>query len=183
MTKTEVRQKIMTRRPDFQTLEEMSSAIVHKLQSLELLQTAHAIGIYIPLPDEVNISLFFHDLASHRNLYIPAFDESLECYRMATYTPALKPGKFDIPEPVNPIWATADELDLIVVPGIAFDTQGNRLGRGGGFYDRLLPCYTAARIGICFDFQCLEKIETEPHDCKMNYLVTESKCLEFVPNS
>lgn len=121
-------------------------------------------------------------LQREKVFYIPAFDEALGSYRMAKYTPELKKGKFGIPEPENPIWAEADELDLILVPGVAFDRAGGRIGRGGGFYDRLLPQYNAIRAGICFDFQCLEKIPSEPHDGLMDVLITESKILKFAMN-
>lgn len=149
----------------------------------------------MPLPEEVNITSLFQCL--ELSFFIPAFDESLGGYRMAKYTPELKKGKFGIPEPERPVWAGPDELDLILVPGVAFDTAGGRIGRGGGFYDRLLPQYRAVRVGICFDFQCLEPhcigahsffqgldgLPIEPHDCRMDWLITESKILKFAMNS
>jgi len=144
----------------------------------------------MPLPDEVDVSSLFQTL--EKSIYIPAFDESLGSYRMAKYTPKLKKGKFGIPEPAEPIWTDADDLDLILIPGVAFDNLGNRIGRGGGFYDRLLPKYHAIRAGICFDFQCLpvlsdkgvevETIPTESHDGSMDLLITESRILKFATN-
>lgn len=186
MRKSEIRKQIATQRPDFQSSEEMSAAVVKKFQPLELFQQAKAVGAYMPLPDEVDVSPLFQCLESNcvaaHIFYIPAFDEEIGGYRMAKYTPELKKGKFGIPEPEYPVWAGADELDLILVPGVAFDRAGNRLGRGGGFYDRLLPQYNAVRVGICFDFQCLEEIPVEPHDCLIDFLVTESKILKFATN-
>jgi len=165
----------------FQTLEKMSAALIKKFQALELFQKAKTVGVYMPLPDEVDITpLFSFDsfVAQDRQLqektfYIPAFDEASSGYRLAEYTPELKKGKFGIPEPANPVFAP-EELDLIIVPGVAFDRAGHRLGRGGGFYDRLLPQYQAVRVGICFDFQCLETVPSEPHDCNVDRLITES---------
>jgi 5-formyltetrahydrofolate cyclo-ligase len=201
MTKSELRKHIATLRPDFQTLEPLSAAVLKKFQTLEpdstrahssfqgleRIQQAKAIGAYVPLPDEVDVSPLFQGLENNgygaHHIFIPAFDETLGSYRMAKYTPELKQGKFGIPEPVEPVWAEADELDLILVPGVAFDRAGTRLGRGGGFYDRLLPLYNATHVGICFDFQLVEKIPTEPHDCRMDLLVTETKILKFAMNS
>jgi len=60
--------------------------------------------------------------------------------------------------------------------------SGRRIGRGGGFYDRLLPQYRAVRAGICFDFQCLEALPAEEHDIRMDLLVTETKILKFATN-
>jgi 5-formyltetrahydrofolate cyclo-ligase len=86
-------------------------------------------------------------------------------------------------EPAVPVFGVEDELDLIIVPGVAFDLAGRRIGRGGGFYDRLLPQYRAVRAGICFDFQCLETIPAEEHDIQMDLLVTERQILKFALNS
>ena len=181
MTKSEIRKQITAQRPDVQTLERLSEQIVKKFQTLELFRQAKAVGTYMPLPDEVDISPLFQTL--EKQMYIPAYDEKSGGYRLAKYTPELKNGKFGIPEPENPVWAEADELDLILVPGVAFDRAGGRIGRGGGFYDRLLPQYSAVRAAICFDFQCLEAIPTESHDCTMDLLITESKILKFAMNS
>jgi 5-formyltetrahydrofolate cyclo-ligase len=67
------------------------------------------------------------------------------------------------------------KIDLIVVPDLAFSRDGHRLGRGGGFFDRLLagPGAAAYKLGVCFDFQLLESIPIEPHDIVMDTVVTE----------
>jgi len=170
MTKDEIRNQISTRRPDFQTLEKLSAEIVKKFQGLELFQQAKTVGIYMPLPDEVDITPLFQCL--EKIFYIPAFDDAIGSYRLAEYTPNFKKGKFGIPEPKRPVFAPAD-LDLIIVPGIAFDRAGRRLGRGGGFYDRLLPQYRAIKVGVCFEFQCMGPLPVEPHDCSVDRIVTE----------
>ena len=204
MTKAEIRAQITAQRPDVQTLEPLSTTVLKKFLRSEIFQQANAIGAYMPLPDEVDVRPLFNcgsarGVAPPKNtalkgranspseppkqFFIPAFDEALGSYRMAKYTPELKKGKFGIPEPAAPVWAEKNDLDLILVPGVAFDRYGNRLGRGGGFYDRLLPLYSAKRIGICFEFQISDKIPAEPHDCRMDFLVTESKILKFAMNS
>ncbi len=180
MTKAEIRELISDRKKSFQALELLSEQIVKKIQGLELFQKAKTIGVYMPLPDEVDITPFFQPL--EKQFYTPAFDERSGGYRLAEYGGDLKTGKFGVPEPANPVFAPK-KIDLIIVPGIAFDLAGHRLGRGGGFYDRLLPQYQAMRIGICFDFQCLETVPAEPHDCTVDLLVTESQTLNFEMNS
>jgi 5-formyltetrahydrofolate cyclo-ligase len=194
MTKADIRAQIAERKktPGFppspaglrragQTLEKMSAAVVQKFQTSEIFRTARAVGAYMPLADEVDITPLFQSLK--KTFYIPAFDEVSGCYRMARLTPELKKGRFGILEPAVPVFAAKDELDLIIVPGTAFDRAGRRIGRGGGFYDRLLPQYRAVRAGICFDFQCLEAVPAEEHDIRMNFTVTETKILEFAMNS
>ena len=189
MTKAEIRKQIAELRPDFQTLEKMSATVVEKFQGLELFQQAKTVGAYMPLPDEVDITPLFQ--CSEKQFYVPAFNETSGTYRLAEYTPELKKGKFGVPEPTVPVFAP-EKLDLIIVPGVAFDHAGNRVGRGGGFYDRLLPQYNSVRVGVCFDFQCLpvlsdegvevEEIPAEPHDCNVSLLITESQILNFAMN-
>jgi 5-formyltetrahydrofolate cyclo-ligase len=191
MTKAEIRRQIATLRPDFKTRAELGAAAVKKFQTLETFRAARAVGAYIPLPDEVDITPLFQTL--EKVFYIPAFDETSGLYRMARLTTELRRGKFGIPEPAVPVFADENELDLIIVPGVAFDRAGRRIGRGGGFYDRLLPQYRAVRAGICFDFQCLpvlsdegvevETVPAEDHDARMDWVVTDTRILKIEMNS
>ena len=88
-----------------------------------------------------------------------------------TATTIFKEGDFHIMEPQN---APYDgDFDLIIVPGVAFDRLGNRLGRGRGYYDRFLAKHLSVkRIGICFDFQLVDEIPTEPTDIKMHAIIS-----------
>lgn len=180
MTKAEIRTQIAQAK-QVRPLERLSPAVLENLHQLDSFRQAQAVGLYMPLPDEVDVTPLIS--LPEKIFYIPAFDESMGSYRMAQYTPELKRGKFGIPEPKEPRWAEPDELNMILVPGVAFDRAGRRIGRGGGFYDQLLPAYHTVRTGICFSFQLLETIPTEPHDCTMEFLITESEILKFALNS
>ena len=80
---------------------------------------------------------------------------------------------YGILEPVGEPFTNYHDIDVAIIPGMAFDLAGNRMGRGKGFYDRLLPKLADARkIGICFSFQLLEHIPTEAHDCPMDIIVS-----------
>jgi 5-formyltetrahydrofolate cyclo-ligase len=70
-----------------------------------------------------------------------------------------------------------NKFDLVLVPGAAFDLNGSRLGRGQGFYDRLLEKVSGVKCGVAYDFQLLEKIPTEPHDAKVDFILTPSRCV------
>ncbi len=183
MTKADIRSRIaeQKKRLSAQTLAEMSADVVCKIQSLEIFRVAKTVGAYLPLPGEVDISPLFQAL--EKTFYIPAFDETAGGYRMAQLTAELKKGRFGILEPVTPAFAVETGLDLIFVPGVAFDRAGNRTGRGGGFYDRLLPQYHSVRAGVCFDFQCLDRLPTEKHDTPMHLVVTETQILKIAMNS
>ena len=80
-------------------------------------------------------------------------------------------GDFNILEPQNEPYT--GDFDLIIVPGVAFDRKGNRIGRGRGYYDRFLCQHLdVKRIGICFDFQLVDEVPTEPLDIKMDEVIT-----------
>ncbi len=181
MTKAEIRAQIAKRKKSFQCLEALSAEVVKKFQGLDIFRAARVVGAYLPLSDEVDIRPLFQ--TPNKLFYIPAFDEVSGGYRMARLTAELKKGRFGIPEPAVPVFAAEDELDLIIVPGVAFDRAGYRVGRGGGFYDRLLPQYRAVRVGICFGFQCLETVPAQEHDIRMDWVATEVQILKIKLNS
>jgi 5-formyltetrahydrofolate cyclo-ligase len=80
--------------------------------------------------------------------------------------------KLDIPEPVGSV-LLLDELDMIMVPGVAFDTQGNRLGFGAGYYDRTLSRVKAVRVGLAYGFQYVNHVPVMDHDVPMHWVCTE----------
>lgn len=91
----------------------------------------------------------------------------------------LKKGAYGILEPS--VVKTADEnaIDVILVPGLAFDRSGARMGFGKGYYDRLLEMSSAVKIGLCYDFQLFDSIPTESHDVPMDFIVTEKEICEI----
>jgi 5-formyltetrahydrofolate cyclo-ligase len=92
----------------------------------------------------------------------------------------LEVGTFGVPEP--PVGRAPVSLaagDWVVVPGLAFDAAGRRLGRGGGFYDRALAgCAEPVRVGVGYDFQCVDEVPAGPHDQPVDWVVTEGRVLE-----
>lgn len=88
-------------------------------------------------------------------------------------------GAYGILEPKTVHTADETDIDVILVPGLAFDRNGERMGFGKGYYDRLLENSKAVKIGLCYDFQILEKIPTESHDVPMNFIITEKEILEI----
>ncbi len=84
--------------------------------------------------------------------------------------------QFGIGEPTGPVYTDLEAIELIIVPGVAFDRKGNRMGRGRGFYDRLLKTTPKAlKIGVAYDFQMLDSIPVEPFDVKMDRIITEQQ--------
>lgn len=179
MTKAEIRSFITSQKTGMglPILEANGFVAVKRLRHQKAYINAKKIGAYAPLPDDVDIARIMTD--SERTFYIPAFDEERGVYRLAKMGENFKRNRFGGVEPVSPIFAEEDELDLILVPGIAFGHSGERIGREEEYYNELLPLYNAFRIGICFDFQCMEEIPFDEQDQQMDMIVTESKCIEI----
>ena len=84
----------------------------------------------------------------------------------------LTTGSYGIEEPTGELFTDYAAIDFVAVPGVAFDNAGNRLGRGKGYYDRLLPRLTAFKAGICFPFQLVKEVPAEPFDIRMDIIIT-----------
>ena len=176
MTKRELRQQIRTqkRRLSAAELAVMSEDICSKVLALASWQEAGTLLLYYPLPDEVDVRLLIKDaFESGKKVLLPVVKgDELELH-LYEGEASLKEGTFGIMEPTGPLFAPKHygEIELAIIPGMAFDSAGHRLGRGKGYYDRLLPNLRDAKlIGVCFPFQFLEEVPAEAHDisvCKV----------------
>lgn len=92
--------------------------------------------------------------------------------RLYTGPADLSIGSYGIAEPTGELFTDYAAIDLAVIPGVAFDAVGHRLGRGKGYYDRLLPHIGATKIGICFPFQWVEEVPAEPFDICMDEVIS-----------
>jgi len=170
MTKRELRQQIRTqkRRLSAAELAVMSEDICSKVLALASWQEAGTLLLYYPLPDEVDVRLLIKDaFESGKKVLLPVVKgDELELH-LYEGEASLKEGTFGIMEPTGPLFAPKHygEIELAIIPGMAFDSAGHRLGRGKGYYDRLLPNLKTAKLtGICFPFQFLEEVPAEAHD-------------------
>ncbi len=154
-----------------------ASAIRTRLMTLDCWRTARTIFTYHPLQNEVDL-LPLMDEESAKEWIFPRVDGgSLSLHRWTPHA-FWRKGAFDIREPDPEHWAEVgiETIDLALIPGLAFDRNGCRLGRGKGFYDRLLASegFRALKIGIVTEQCLLPIIPTEPHDIGMDLVVTES---------
>lgn len=140
-------------------------------------QAAARLLLFVPLPDEINLSpLISAALNDGKRVALPSFHAETGCYlarEIKDPVQDLVPGRFEILEPGPqcrrlPI----SELDYLLVPGLAFDASGGRLGRGKGFYDRLLTQATGRILGAGFIEQLGPKIPIEPHDRRLHGVIT-----------
>jgi 5-formyltetrahydrofolate cyclo-ligase len=185
--KAELRQKIRAQ------LEKISPA-VRAVESIELgerlkaqMPSAHTILFFAPLPDELDVwPVLELALALGANCALPFFDAAKKTYGakiIQTLATDIVTGKFGVREPAaNCAEIALNQFDLILVPGMAFDLAGNRLGRGRGFYDRILAEASGIKCGVGYDFQLLEKIPAEPHDAKVDFILTPARCVRRKKN-
>ncbi len=146
------------------------------------LQSARTVLFFAPLPDELDVwPLLEKLLATKKICALPAFDATTQFYsarRVRNLETDIVTGKFGVSEPL----ASSEDIplnhfDLVLVPGMAFDSHGNRLGRGRGFYDRILALASGVKCGVAYDFQLLEVIPTEPHDARVDFIFTPMRCV------
>lgn len=173
MEKKELRAQIKTLKKQHskEQLLEQSVQILDKLEQHPDFAKAETVMLYSALPDEVQTQAFLEKWHLKKKIILPtvAGDDIIPVeYGKDT---AFAVGDFNILEPQNePYHGT---FDLIVVPGVAFDRKGNRLGRGRGYYDRFLCQHLdVKRIGICFDFQLVDEVPAEPFDIRMDEVLS-----------
>jgi 5-formyltetrahydrofolate cyclo-ligase len=146
-------------------------------------QSAAAVLLYAPMSQEVDMwPLLEAGLAAGKTVALPRFEESTSTYvacRITDLKADVSPGCFGIREP-NERCARNEinRLDLILVPGLAFDLQGHRLGKGRGFYDQLLVTLRGTTCGVAFDEQIVPEVPVEPHDIRLDYLLTPTRWVE-----
>ena len=173
MDKKELRAniKILKKQHTKEQLLEQSEIILSKLEQHPDFKNAHIVMIYSALPDEVQTQAFLEKWRHNKKIILPTVvGDDIIPVELAKNT-GFAVGDFNILEPQNEPYT--GDYDLIVVPGVAFDRNGNRIGRGRGYYDRFLCKHlNVKRIGICFDFQLVDEVPTEPNDIRMNEVIS-----------
>lgn len=154
-----------------------SSEIVQHIKQLPLFIHAQKIALYCALWDEPDLSELLQEFFSTKELYIPKVEDNntILFYKYKPQSTRVG-GKFQIEEPCNKedILEDPNLLELILVPGLGFDSKGHRLGRGKGYYDRFLSSIPQVpRIAVSFRCQVLDHIPTEEWDSTMNGIISE----------
>jgi 5-formyltetrahydrofolate cyclo-ligase len=157
-----------------------SERLCARLKEQEIWRQARSILFFAPLPDEPDLwRLLAEALAKDKQVALPCFDSKSRAYfarRINDPQTDVHTGYFGIREPAShcpPM--PLNQLDVVLVPGVAFDGQGRRLGRGKGYYDRLLKLVSGVKCGVGFDEQLVSAIPTEPHDVDLNYILTPTR--------
>ena len=170
LTKPLLRQQMRdAKRQHQEQLAAMSEDIVIRLR--QRIADSKTVMAYWPLPDEVDIRPLIAQLvAEGRTVLLPKVldDEQMELRRYSSEADLVE-GAFHIMEPVGESFTDNDKIDVVLVPGMAFDAAGHRLGRGRGYYDRFLTTHSHLyKIGVCFPFQRVAEVPTEEHDISVD---------------
>ena len=169
LTPTQVRQK--------------SAAIWERLSVLSAFAGAECVLVYVSNDHEVDThGLIRQLLAMGRCVCVPAFVDGYVPAEIADFDADLVAGKFGILEPRTVRRVPAEKPDVWLVPGLAFDLKGYRLGRGQGYFDALLRSARGRKIALAHDFQVLTEVPAEPHDVGMDFIVTETRVVECKRN-
>lgn len=151
-----------------------SEAVMKKLEANVTFIKADTIFIFWSMDDEVDTRDFILKWSDSKRFILPAINGDELYLKEFTGVKKLVTGDlYAIPEPDGTPFTDYEAIELAVIPGIAFDRGNNRMGRGKAYYDKTLHKLKgiAKLIGICYDFQMVEKVPTEPHDVKMDEVI------------
>jgi len=168
-------------------VESASEKLQERAMALAEFREASVVGCYLPLPGEPRtLRLLKECWKAGKATCVPAFVAEETEYRLARMTTetSLRVGPFGVREPTEPGWVALDSVDLIFVPGVAFDVCGCRTGHGGGHFDRLLERQTAAgqakrlfKVGSAFEYQVFDEVPVGEHDVRLDAVVTENRTI------
>ena len=180
MGKTSIRKQFLTfrRQLDVPTYLRLSRRIQQQLIDSECFARAETVALYSPINNEVATEqVFLEARKQDKQVFYPRVQgDNLEFFEVRAVT-ALLPGAFGVAEPALGRKISVSELDLVVVPGVAFDLKGCRLGYGRGFYDRQLagkPLETVS-VGLGFESQLCDLLPAEIHDQALDFIATETR--------
>lgn len=150
----------------------LSSAVVARLESVPEFQNGRNVMLYYPIRNEVDVRPILDAYRDTKVLLLPVV---LKRHRMElrqyTGPESLKKGRYNIPEPIGERYT--GHIDTIIVPGVGFDRQLHRIGRGGGYYDRFLKKHPEAKkVAVAYDFQIVDNVPVNRFDRKVDAIIT-----------
>lgn len=174
MNKETIRLRVKTRKSLLSDDERRSAVnrVFALLESTAAFMLADRILLYHSLPDELSTREFIDRWHTRKHFYLPRVN-GVNLDILPYDRSRLHLGAFNIEEPGGDDVADIDDIELIIVPGVAYDRHGNRIGRGKGYYDRLLRDTHAVTIGVAYGCQLCDDIEPDDFDVPVHYVITE----------
>jgi 5-formyltetrahydrofolate cyclo-ligase len=161
-------------------LDSMSETIQVRAMNLNEFMLAKIVAVYHPIGSEVDtLNILSSVLQLNKHLVLPRVEDDIKIIftEVKDLGNDLQVGKYKIMEPKNHC-LKVNKMDLVFVPGIAWDKNGHRLGYGKGYYDRYLRDLHTINVGLAYDFQILEDIPHEKNDLRVDLIVTEKRVIK-----
>lgn len=175
MKKDDIRRHIRARKTLLSDEEKISAAeqVFSLLEKTAEFMLADRILMYHSLPDELSTHSFIKKWCDRKHFYLPRVN-GVNLEILPYDESRLSLGSFHIEEPTGNDTSSVNDMELIVVPAVAYDRKGNRVGRGKGYYDRLLSGSRARKVGVGYDFQLVDEIDADPHDVRVDVVITQN---------
>ncbi len=177
--KKQIREALLQKRELHTATEEDTNKVVEKLLSLPQIKKAKSILLYYPHKNEINtlplINIF---LKQGKTVLLPKVQNQDIIPVIFKDFSQLKEGYAGIKEPEGES-LPPEEIDVVIVPGVAFDKKGHRLGYGKGYYDRFLSKTNASKIGLAYDFQIVDNLPAEEHDIPLDFIITPTQIIQI----
>ena len=170
-----LRQKVKRLKSQFteEELLRLSANVWAEVETKPQFRQATSVLLYWSMHGEVYTHDFIRRWRSEKIIILPLVDgDKLRLVAFAGEESLRRNAAMNLYEPQGNDYPSPETIELAVVPGIAFDRSNHRLGRGGGYYDRLLPQLNTYNIGVCFNFQLFEAIPYEEFDVQMDEVVS-----------
>lgn len=166
-------QKIITPKTE---KEEMAVLVWEQLETLPAFLDASTVLLYWSTPSELPTHDFVKKWAQTKTILLPSVKGKKMYLKKFISVEEMEHGEYRLREPKTEIYRGS--VDLAIIPGIAFDTKRNRMGRGKGYYDRFLSSQNLEAYGVCYDFQLLEKVPTHRNDIRLDKIITPHKVVD-----
>lgn len=174
-SKKELRLEIRNRKKVFTSEQRIlqSAELVKKIEAHPQFIQSKLIMAYWAMKDEVDLTELILKWHPEKQFLLPCVKgDELEIRRYEGLDSLQSGEAFGILEPVGNLFSQYEAIELILVPGVAFDNHNNRMGRGKAYYDKFLPKTKAFKMGICFNFQMVNSIPTSKFDIKMDEVLS-----------
>lgn len=170
--KKELRKEILYLRDNLEDRYNKSISIKNKIMDLDVYKNSKVIALYSSMKSEVDTKdLIKESLSLGKSVLLPRIiNKNKMIFIEINNDTEYERNSFGVLEPIG---KEVSDIDLMIIPGVAFDKFNNRLGYGRGYYDKYLKDKDIYKIGICFIEQMVDNIDVEDHDIKMNLIITD----------
>lgn len=181
MKKEEIRRQVKARKSLLSEDERREAArrVFEMVEKTAAFMLSEHILMYHSLADELSTHEFIDRWNSRKRFYLPRVN-GVNLEILPYEKSRLHLGSFNIEEPEGDDTVDMSAIELVIVPAVAYDRKGNRVGRGKGFYDRLLADTDAVTMGVAYECQLYDEIDAEEYDVPVQYVITESGVIKIL---